>query len=474
MGRFRRLGINTILIFIGTFGSKLIALLMLPLYTRWLNVDEYGATDLVTTYSVLLLGIVSLSICDSIFIFPKGQPSERQKQYFSSGLIMAVATSFLLLFLCSGIVRLSVLFGWQGFFIDHIWSITFLLISNYIQQFVQQFNRSIDKMNVYAFTGLVQTIGMVAVSFIIIPQYKVNGYIASLVIGNAIGTIYSFYAGKANTYFSLFSWDWNALKEMLKYSIPIIPNGIMWFLINSINRPLLESYHGLVAVGLIAIANKIPTLVNQVYMVFHNAFIISAIEESATPNYRQFYNKTLKAVVVGQIIFISFVSICGKWIIQLFTTSDYYSSWHYIPLMLVGVLTTNIATYVGTNFTVNRKSKYFFYSTVWAGASALVFNLLLIPKFAIWGSCMALVLSQSVGMLARIKYSWTYAPITNIKFFFYNILLLATVVTVMSFGLDWRIQLLTLFSVAVVFYSVNRNYIYIVSNIIQQKICKNL
>lgn len=359
MGKFKRLGKNTALIFIGTSGSKLITFLMLPLYTRWLNVDQYGAVDLVSTYSTLFLGIISLTIFDSIFIFPKGQSKTKQSQYFSSGLIFWGISTVISIFVCLFVIKLSAMFGWHGFFIDYIWQILLLLITSYIQQLIQQFNRAIDKMVVYAFTGLIQTIGTVAISFYIIPQYKVNGYIGALIVGNILGVIYSLLSGGAYKYFSFKSWDKKALIEMLKYSIPIVPNGIMWFFVNSINRPLLEDYHGLATVGLLAIANKIPTIINQVYMIFQSAFVISAIEEANSPTYKQFYNQTLKLVVIIQILLVSVVTISSKWIIQIFTSPEFFISWHYIPILALGVLFTNVATFVGTNFTVTRKSKYF-------------------------------------------------------------------------------------------------------------------
>lgn len=460
MGRFKRLGINTGLIFLGTSGSKLITFLMLPLYTRWLNVDQYGAVDLVTTYSTLLLGIISLSIFDSVFIFPKGQSQEKKSQYFSSSIIFGLIATLFSIIICTVITKFATIFRWEGFFITYIWQIFTLLITSLIQQIVQQFNRSIDKMNVYAFVGLVQTVGIVSVSFFIIPKYKVNGYIGALIVGNIISIIYSLFAGGAYKYFALRYWDRRSLIEMLKYSIPIIPNGIMWFFVNSINRPLLEGAYGLGAVGLLAIANKIPTLVNQVYMIFQNAFIISAIEESTDPAaYQKFYNQTLKLVVIVQTILISIVAICGKWIIQVFTTVEYFDSWIYIPPLLLGVLFTNIATFVGVNFTITRRSKYFFYSTIWAGLSALVLNLILIPKFAIWGACAALIVSQIIGMISRIKYSWSVVHITNYWFYSYNFALLISLIITQSLTLSMVTKVIIMLSIGLLFVFMNREYI---------------
>lgn len=82
MNKYKRLGKNTFLVFIGNTGSKLIALVMLPFYTSWLSVEDYGVTDIINVYVSFLVSIVSCCIAESIFIFPKGQKVEKQKAIF--------------------------------------------------------------------------------------------------------------------------------------------------------------------------------------------------------------------------------------------------------------------------------------------------------------------------------------------------------------------------------------------------------
>ena len=94
MNKYKRLGKNTFLVFIGNTGSKLIALVMLPFYTSWLSVEDYGVTDIINVYVSFLVSIVSCCIAESIFIFPKGQKVEKQKQYFSSGIVFVLQAFF--------------------------------------------------------------------------------------------------------------------------------------------------------------------------------------------------------------------------------------------------------------------------------------------------------------------------------------------------------------------------------------------
>ena len=66
MNKYKRLGKNTFLVFIGNTGSKLIALVMLPFYTSWLSVEDYGVTDIINVYVSFLVSIVSCCIAESI------------------------------------------------------------------------------------------------------------------------------------------------------------------------------------------------------------------------------------------------------------------------------------------------------------------------------------------------------------------------------------------------------------------------
>ena len=83
MNKYVKLLKNTILVFGGNIGSKVITLLMMPLYTRWLSVEGYGITDMLTIYVTLLLSIVSCCIPEALFVFPSGQVDEKKKEYFS-------------------------------------------------------------------------------------------------------------------------------------------------------------------------------------------------------------------------------------------------------------------------------------------------------------------------------------------------------------------------------------------------------
>jgi len=80
--RYKRLGKNSAIVFIGNAGSKIVGLIMLPFYTHFLSKEEYGTSDLINTYSTILLAVLTCCLADAIFIFPKDK-SDLEKREFS-------------------------------------------------------------------------------------------------------------------------------------------------------------------------------------------------------------------------------------------------------------------------------------------------------------------------------------------------------------------------------------------------------
>ena len=82
MGKYKTLAQNTGFVFIGTIGSKVINLIMLPLYTRWMAPEAFGAVDTMNTYAMFIVGFVCLCIPDAIFIFPRNVDEKKKSEYY--------------------------------------------------------------------------------------------------------------------------------------------------------------------------------------------------------------------------------------------------------------------------------------------------------------------------------------------------------------------------------------------------------
>ena len=245
MSKYTLLAKNTLLVFGGGVGAKLITLFMMPLYTRWLSVDGYGVMDLITIYVTLLISIVSCCIPEALFVFPCGEPKDKQKTYFTSGLVFNIFTIFLALIVFYIISTISDTYNWNNSFTDNIWLIYVMLVSSIFQQQVQQFSRSTNHMVVYSLTGLVYTICVFILSFYFVKQYGVSGYVSCITLANIISALYCLVFSRTYNYINISFAKLGTIKKMLIYSMPLIPNSIMWWLVNALNRPVMEADLGM-------------------------------------------------------------------------------------------------------------------------------------------------------------------------------------------------------------------------------------
>lgn len=477
MGKYIRLGKNTILVFIGNVGSKLLQFLMLPLYTRWLTIEEFGIVDTINIYAMFLFCVVTCCITDAIFVFPKGGSIEKQTTYFTAGILFslgsllftAVCIFFLKRFFSSGIYS----------YIDHIWLIYLLLVSFFYQQYFQQFARSIDAMKVYTVSGILVVFLSVFFSIILVPTWKVKGYVLSLFLGNMGAAGYSFFISKMYTYLSFPKFSATACKRMLAYSIPLVPNGVMWWLVTSLNRPLMEKYLGMHSIGLFALANKFPSGLTLLVSVFILSWQISVFEEFGKKGYKEFYNRTFSMITLLLMFFCCCMTIFSQEIIDVFATKGYSEAWIYMSILTLGVAFSCMSSLAGTNFSVVKQSKFYFYSSLWSGITAVVLNLVLIPDYGMMGASLSVCISFLVGAITRIYYSWQFVQLEKIYKYAIAICINIFVITSLYFGsTSYCVKLLSIIFSLVSYFLLCRDdlckVIYLIKNNYGEKIFKGM
>ena len=410
--QYKRFGKNTLIVFVGSFGSKLISFLLLPLYTRWLSVEEYGTADLVSSYAALLLVLVSACIMDAIFVFPKGAPKDQQTKFFTSSLAFCFST----IALSGGVLYALQSLDFDNTFCTYAVAIWAIMSSSTLQSITQQFARSIDKMMVFGATGIMQTLCLFAFSFLLIPSYGVKGYIAAIGIANIATAIFTLLLSKGYEYIRLSALSRDHLKQMLQYSIPLIPANVMFWLIGTINRPIMESHCGLFIIGLYAIAMKIVSVVGVVSNIMLTSWQISVLEEYGKESYEKFYNRIINAFTTLLVVVFLVLSMFSPLVLRIISTEEFYEASRYVPMLLLGTIIATFSNFISANFLAVRKSKYIFYSSIYSAASAVALNFILIPTLGIWGALISYVASFVVMAVTRVIYSWQYVKLTNIWF----------------------------------------------------------
>ena len=302
---------------------------------------------------------------------------------------------------------------------------------------MQQFSISIEKMTVFSVTGIVHVLCLAGFAFILMPSMGLEGYLLSMIVSNVLTGIFSFFCAGSFRYFEFVSLSKPHLVELLKYGIPLIPNTIMWWIVNGVNRPIMEANLGLDAVGIYAVANKFPAVLTMLFGIFSSAWTISLLDEFGKTDFNRFFNKTVKVLFYGMSLFTVIFILCSKLIVTIFAAPEFYDAWRYMPILTVGILLSCMSGLIGGIFSAEKNSKYFFYSSIWGAASSLLLTLLGVKYFGLMGVCIAVAVSFLCMVIVRLKYAWKHINLFDVKYYMAMLLLIVVVAVVFVLDPSW-------------------------------------
>lgn len=142
--------------------------------------------------------------------------------------------------------------------------------------------RGQEKLLQYSIGNIIQSFAIALLNIIFLSRFqeKVEGYLWAYIIANCLTTVYALFKGNMKDIFQGFQIQRSLVKEMFRYSLGLMPNALMWWIMNSSDRIMITAFLGASANGLFAVAYKIPTLLTTIANTFTQAWSYSAIREA--------------------------------------------------------------------------------------------------------------------------------------------------------------------------------------------------
>ena len=336
MGRYKRLLSNTVILGTGTFASKVLVFLLMPLYTSILSTSEYGVADILTQTANLLIPLAAVGICDALFRFvldtDDGGDIMARKRIFSAGVLVLLCGSAAVLAIVQ-ILRVFEVFD------GYIWLVAAYVICANLHSAAANFIRAMGKTTVFAVQGIINTVLTVALNVLFLVAFDMGtlGYVLSVVVSDGIMTVGLFFAARLYRYFSLKAINRQTLCSMLKFSIPYIPTTMMWLITSACDRYIVTAYRGSAENGLYAAAYKLPTLLLLVCGVFIEAWQFSVVKDADEEERSDFFSSVFKSYS-GIIFMGASVLIAGaKIFTRILLDDSYYASWQYVPVLVIAM-----------------------------------------------------------------------------------------------------------------------------------------
>ena len=383
MNKYKKLIGNTVIFAIGSFSSKLLVFLLMPLYTRVLTTSDYGVMDIIVNTSNLLIPIVMVSINEGIIRFGLDR-SVRKSDVLSTGLGVCLA-GFLVFGLFIPLMK------WVEFISSYTMLIYAYVLAGCLKSVVSQFVRAIGYVKLYAFDGILSTFTTVVFNILLLVVFKwgINGYVLSTVLSNVLSVLFLFWIANLKKFVKPRQVSPAIAKAMLVYSLPLIPTTIFWWITNVSGRYMVTYFLGESANGLFSVAYKIPTVITMISGIFSQAWQISAVTEADDPGQSRFYSDIFSSYQTVVFMCASGVLLLIKPITAILVSEAFYPSWKYVPFLVLSVIFSCFVTFLGTFYMVAKKNAMALVTTYVGAGLNLVLNYFLIPKYGVNGAAFA-------------------------------------------------------------------------------------
>ncbi|WP_287621476.1 oligosaccharide flippase family protein [Parabacteroides sp.] len=377
--RAKELFSNTFLFAIAQLGAKVMVFLMVPFYTSVLSVEEYGESDLIFTLIAVMTPIFSMCIADAVLRFcflERVNP----KRLISIGFWTIVFGTVIS-------VVVVIILGRLSFFNDIRSYLAFVPILFFLQasyNLFNQFARGINKVKFSAVSGLVYTFTLVVSNIFLLAFIKLGilGYLISFVISDIVSIIYLSISCKMITYVG-WEFDKKTSKEMYRYSVPLIPNSLSWWLLNSFSRFIIKDNLGIDAVGVFSATLRIPTILTVLCDIFSQAWLLSALKDYGTEESKQFVRYVYKRYVIVITLITGCIISLSYPISKLLLVGEFGSHWYITPFLFIGVYLGALSGFLGAICSAEKKTYIHFTTTIVGGIFMVVFSELFVGSLGL-------------------------------------------------------------------------------------------
>lgn len=400
MNKKRELAKNTVILTVGKICTQFVSFMLLPLYTSLLSTEEYGVVDLFNTYILLLVPLFNWQFENGLFRFMLDcrHNLSKIKKLFSTVLVINFIQVFVYL--------LFYLIAQNFIHSEYKIFLAVDVAANIILNSLLQFPRGIGRNTVYAFASFLSASVTICFNVILIAGFKMGAYgmFIATVASKILTILYIVFYLRIWRYFAIRSFDRTIFKEVCKYSVPLVPNQLSWWVIGASDRTVISYVLGLGANGIYSVANKFSGVYSTFFSIFNLSWTESVSLHLNDEDRDNFLTETINEV------FILFASVCFgiiscmPFVFPFLINEKYADAYPHIPILLIAILFQVIMGLYSTIYVALKKTVEIAKTTLYAGMINIAFDVLTIRFIGIYaGSFSTLVAFAFVALYRYIS-----------------------------------------------------------------------
>lgn len=403
----KRLAKGTVVYMIGNMMSKVLQMLILPIITASLKTSEYGYYDLIVTTINLVTPVITFQMIEGMFRFMYDGTEDDKKSTVST------VTAFLV----GGGVALAIII-FTGSLISDSLQYPVLIYLNYISSiiftYMQKLARCQQKNQQFAISGVLNTIVMLATQALtlLVLNMGIDGMLIANFISYIIAALYLMFFLDIKHWLGIRYINKTVFFKLIRYSAPLIPNSICWWLVSSSDRYVITYFLGTAANGIYSIAGKFSQMITFATSVFQLAWQESAIMEENSENRDKFYSDTfntyMKLLLGGYLVILPFI----KMIMPVLVSKEYQIGYLYNPILLIGAILSAFSQFYGSAYLVFKKTSGALSTTVVAAIINILIGIGLTPVLGLYAPALGTAIAFGVQWVMRMYQMRTYFKVS--------------------------------------------------------------
>jgi O-antigen/teichoic acid export membrane protein len=385
-----------------------LTLVSVPLYLTYLTADEFGIQSIAVLNELILMILAGYAIVNAMgrFYSETLRTGEGQGAVVGSAMIGLVATSVIFIILWQifvvPIAHVTLDTRPENILITRLVGISFVATIFFdLALAVWQLDQQIIA---YASGYIIKSAASLGLGLLFVAVFDMGP------LGVVLGmTLASLLTGAFSVIWLVRRFDlryeWDMLKRMGRYGLPLVPAAIITVGMNGADRYLLKTLDSFEAAGVFSV---IYMLANAANMVFINPF-----KQIWTPTMwrmrlredeKDFHRRTMVYFTAFQFYIITGLVVYGDLAVDILSRGKIEFTMVALaaPLLYLGFTFYGAYEIFSAGYFFENQTHFYTITVIVATTASIVLNVLLIPLLGVWGSAIAFCFSYFV--LALLSY----------------------------------------------------------------------
>ena len=465
MNKSKELVKNTIIIFLGKACTQLVSFFLLPLYTTYLTTADYGIVDLIITYVSLLVPVITIQLeMSAVRFLVDNRTNEKEISKIITNILYCII-SFSLLF------TLIYLVLNRFIRIQYNWYILFNILVTIFSNLMLQTSRGLGDNKTYSMGSFLAGTTTVVFNVILIVMINIGakGMLISSIMANIVAFMYVFLKLKIYKYINSKLYSKSFIKKSLKYSWPLVPNSISWWVVSASDRTIISYILGVSANGIYAVSNKFTAIVSSLLNIFSLSWTESASLHIEDDDRNQFFSNAINKILKILLSFILIIIAVMPLVFKMLINEQYKEAYLYIPILMLSTIFNGVVIVYSGIYIAKKLTKQVAATSIMAAVLNIAINLIFIKFIGLYAAAISTMLSYLIMAMYRHYDLKKYINIKYEKGLIIRNIIVFTIAIIIYYINNFYINIVGLLIAVIYVIIFNKDVIKYLLNFIQQK-----